>query len=65
MTKTTATKTVKISTRTVGSMFATAGIVKFRNGRVAHETRDFPYGFTGPALESAESWAIANGYRVA
>lgn len=55
-------KTAKISTRTVGQKFATAGVVR-ANGRIVHETRDYPYGYDANAYDSAKTWAEQNGYR--
>lgn len=43
-----------IWTRSVGGAFATVGVVKC-GGRDVATTRDFPYGFTGPAYEAAEA----------
>ena len=63
MTKQT-TKTVKISTRTVGQKFGTAGVVKARNGRVLHVCSARPYGFTESAESDARSYAERNGMTI-
>lgn len=43
-----------IWTRSVGQSFATVGVVKCGSEDVS-TTREFPYGFTGPAYDAAEA----------
>lgn len=64
MTKTTATKTVKISTKNVGQNFGTVGVLKARNGRVVAETDTYPRGFAQAATDAAEALAAKLGYEV-
>jgi hypothetical protein len=50
---------VKIIIRTQGQYFATYAAI-YRGRKLLHVTRDFPYGFTGPAYEAAEGWIKCN-----
>jgi len=54
---------VLIFTHQIGQAFGTYASV--RCGRnVLYTTRDYPFGFTGPARTEAENWASENGHNV-
>lgn len=59
-------KKVTLSWRTVGSYFATVGLVKdeCRKRILAEASTIRPYGFTGPAVDDARQIAEANGWEV-
>jgi hypothetical protein len=58
-------KQVTIKTASVGTNFATCAIIRdAKNRRKLAETREFPYGFTGPAIEAAEAIAAQRGWTV-
>jgi hypothetical protein len=54
---------VKVKTQTQGQCFSTYACVK-QGKKILHTTRDYPYGFTGPASEEAEVWAVDHGFSV-
>jgi hypothetical protein len=56
---------VKITTRTVGGLFATEGQVRnARTGRILHTTRLMPYGCVNAAMREAEDWVIESGHDI-
>lgn len=57
-------KTVTIKVRTVGQAFGCEAVVKYLNGRTAHTTDTFPYGFTSSAYDSALHEAERRGWKV-
>lgn len=56
---------VHLSTTTVGSCFATVGVIRSaQTGRVLAVTDEKPYGFDAAALTAAETLAEKRGYVV-
>jgi hypothetical protein len=57
---------VRISTRTVGVNFATAGCVYEARpfGRKIHETKDFPLGCCAAAVQAAQQWCDDQGHTI-
>ncbi len=55
--------TIEVHTAGVAvATYAAVYVTRPGNKRLIHTTREYPFGFTSQALDSAEAWCARHGY---